>query len=427
MAGSRRRLGFEALLLASIALGLPEFGAGCVTVISLENRPCPCASGYACCATTQTCLTETQICPAASGSGSAGALNAGGTASSGGTSGAAGDDAQAGAGGDPGSPRWRAVGSDDDELLPTDRVNMAIAPDGTPYVAFRGCDVCSPPAHRPYVKRYDGAWQLLPTNQLPGDKMSPALQIDVTGYLYALVDSGVYWFDGQDWIQQLPVFPLSFTDDATLVLEQGTFYTTQFNPDVGELSVVRSEGSTWQTIGSPLLGKSTGATVRVFEGTVYVANAYVTEELQEMIALRRFDGADWELVFDFAGSGVEFAVHSPELIYVSYTGPGTVPGGGSARILRLDTAGVTDLGMVPSFFDPPKFALTSAGTPYIVYLVEDFINVNVFDGTTWVDVDSRDLGNASMVPALSLDERGGSVVPYVAAASGDLVRVRKYE
>ena len=76
MAGSRRRLGFEALLLASIALGLPEFGAGCVTVISLENRPCPCASGYDWCLTTQTCLTEITCISLSPGQGSGGSFQA---------------------------------------------------------------------------------------------------------------------------------------------------------------------------------------------------------------------------------------------------------------------------------------------------------------------------------------------------------------
>jgi hypothetical protein len=32
-----------------------------------------------------------------------------------------------------------------------------------------------------------------------------------------------------------------------------------------------------------------------------------------------------------------------------------------------------------------------------------------------------------MLPALGLEERDGVVVPYVASAFGDIVRVRKYE
>jgi hypothetical protein len=52
----------DRLALASLALG--ALLAACTGKVSLADRPCPCAAGFTCCASTNVCLADGEVCPA---------------------------------------------------------------------------------------------------------------------------------------------------------------------------------------------------------------------------------------------------------------------------------------------------------------------------------------------------------------------------
>jgi hypothetical protein len=54
-------------LLRAAAIALAAVGA-CVPMVSESDRPCPCAEGFMCCETTQTCRKESECPPARTGS-----------------------------------------------------------------------------------------------------------------------------------------------------------------------------------------------------------------------------------------------------------------------------------------------------------------------------------------------------------------------
>jgi hypothetical protein len=54
-------------IAASLFAGIPIVAFACVGRVSEENRPCPCASGWTCCATTQVCVPTGATCPTGDG------------------------------------------------------------------------------------------------------------------------------------------------------------------------------------------------------------------------------------------------------------------------------------------------------------------------------------------------------------------------
>jgi len=433
----------RAVFLGVRAIGVASPGAwlvvACVSPISLENRPCPCAADYVCCDSTRICLRPGQVCPigggagaGGAGAGGAGAGDAGRPGSGAGEGGDAGEGeaggASTGVAGARSEPAWRAVGADLELPQPTNAPNLALDAEGTPYVAFRACDPCGPPAqatNKPVVARYAGVWETMPSTGLPElIKMSPAIRVDEPGRPVVLTEQGVHAFDGERWLPA-PELPSPPSEEARLQRDaEGRLHTTVYDGTLGELQVVRLANSSWQNVGAAIPADAANARLHLAGAFAYLAHSRRSDlsDGSELV-VRRFDGVAWELVSTLEGTALELALSSAGTVYVAVKDPL----GDSARILRYEADEWTELGVQPVSFSAPRLELAGQGTLYMTHVVGNFVTVLRLDGGRFGDLDSAEIGQAISLPALAIAELEGAEVPYVAFLSGAGVRVRKYE
>jgi hypothetical protein len=449
--------------LAIAALGLlgvsTELG-GCITVLSLDHRPCPCVTGYECCRELDQCFlpTESKFCPkgedgAEAGSGAmsveGGSPSEGGSASEG--SSASGGAAPGGTAGEVGSgagdageaqggtgvvvpskPEWLPVGNDDDIAPPlTSDPNLALAPDGTPYIAYRACEPCQPIDQRtdiPVVLRLGDTWERLPPTGL-GEitKGSPALATGLDGAPHVLIDyeRQLKRFEDGQWTAVSPQFELSIHLPAALERDTtGRFYTLLTDEVNVKLVVARVEDpTTYSFLGTSLTGDNGTARLCVVGTDVY--RAYVFDQGPNMsrVFVDHFNGGDWDNWGDFEGRSIELTASKSGDVYVAVSDYELR----TANILkRSNDAWETLFPNLTASWHAPLLQVSSSGELYLAYLVEDFPNVNVIANGTWRDVKSRDLPNGSN-PVLRLWESKGTVVPIISYLIGGGLVARKYQ
>ena len=453
MVRSRRALAFAALGL----LGASTKLSGCLSGLDLEGRPCPCAPGYQCCEQINICLGPEDTCPDLGGDagsssltiGEGGVPAEGGTgaggvpASSGGTN-EPGSAGQAGmpseplagaAGAESGEPQWRPVGDDDGIApAPTYDPNLVLAPDGTPYVAYRACEPCQPIDKRkdiPVVLRLDSTWQRLPLVSADATtKASPSLVIGLDGVPNMLLDyqRQLMRFEDDAWSPTGPELPLTVHLPSSLEMDSdGRFYTLLNDEDSLKLAVARLDNlSTYTLLGTSVQGDNGTARLCVVGMQVY--RAYVRHDLVEPSAnvyVDHFDGNDWQPLGTFVGRGIEMAASLNGDVYVAVEDYELR----TARIFK-HTGGAWSaqpLQTLAASWHAPMLQVSDAGALYLAYLVEDFPNVNVIAGDDWDDLQSRTLLNGSGVPVIRLRQTGAGVVPILVYLSGGELIARKYQ
>jgi hypothetical protein len=419
--------------------------ASCISLVSLDNRSCPCATGYTCCDATQLCLEPDEICSQGGGGSNGSIVGQGGRSSSGGSSGAgaggtagtrggtspqagagdgtAGASGEAGAGG-VGEPTWRPVGPEVlDDFPAAGEPDLEIAPDGTPYVAFLACGQCDAQTRAwvPAVQRFDGSWHALPIDGLPATIASvPELAIGDDGTLHLVTDVQVSSFDGRAWRALSSDLPRTTTDQVNFQIDDdGVFWTTLWDESRQGISVVRWTGTGWETFGPAVSGDITSMRLVVGPGGPYLAHAAVDAA---SVSVRHFpdENGDWASE-DFLGVRVELAqAQSGELYVAVWRAPDQV------TVLSGAAGALVFLGTLRASWRAPGLQVAPDGAPHVVYLLDDFVNVNRWDGTKFVDVDSSAIGNGTG-PVLRLLGLDGSIVPFVAFQFGAALKVKKYE
>jgi len=432
VANSERRF-LDVPAAVALCLGL-ELAGACISPVSLENRPCPCASGYVCCDSTRTCLRAGQVCSirGSAAGGGAGAPAAGGQGAGAGEVGVAGageaGDGSAGSAGAPPAPSWQDVGADVLTPEPTNAPNLALDAAGTPHLAFRACGPCAPPEEavsKPVVARYAGVWEVLPSTGLPAQiKMSPALHFDQAGNPVVLTEEGLHAFDGEEWLPA-PALPFPPSQEARLARDdQGRFHTTAYDHELAEIHVVRLEGSSWQRVGAPIPGDGANAGLYLAGAFAYLAHSRPVELTgTSEFVVRRFDGVAWEIVSTFEGSGLELALSPEGTVYAAIREPQSE----AARILQQAGDGWLNLGVFPASLGAPRLELSAGGTLYMTNVVGSFVNVLRRAGGAFEDLDSAALGSGMTLPVLRIAALGSADVPIVAFLVDPGVRVRKYE
>jgi hypothetical protein len=333
---------------------------------------------------------------------------------------------EAGMGGAP-EPEWRPVGpSPLDDPEARSEPDLELAPDGTPYLAFKSCTDCdiSSATIVPVVERFDGSrWRLLPTDGLPSEIVgTPALTLWEDGTPYVLVDGQVSRFDSARWVAAVGApLPGPTTDESNFQVDQdGTVWVTLFDSARQEISVVRSLGDTWETIGLPVSGRRDGVHFVMDMGGVYLAH---TDVDGDGVFVRTMMSGAW-MGPELAGQSVDVAVAPDGTLYVAIWQRESALSG-AVRVLSGAVDALADLGTIGSVsFQAPSLEVSTDGTLYAVFLATDFVNVNRFDGENFRDVKSLDIGNGTS-PALRLSST--SSVPFVAFQSGLVLQVKKYE
>ena len=465
------RRGFRRLIAAALAPGA-LLAASCVSLMSLEHRSCPCATGYTCCEATQTCLEEPCIGDTGGNGGNGGngaSTSTGGATGSGGTSageggnsatggnagaelggaagarggsspqggatsGVGGMAGEAGMGGAP-EPGWQPVGPERmDDPQPLDVPDLELALDGTPYLAFVACEDCDIPGFRrvPVVERFDGSWRLLPTTGLPATVVArPALALDPSDVPYVLIDGQVSSFDGTAWTPVRDPLPLPMGFDPNFLIPAGgVFWVALFDDARDEITVLRSTGTAWQAVGPGVPAVPADAERRVrlvlvnesqFGGST-TAEPYLahTDVDGTGVFIRHFDGADW-VGSEMAGSSIDIAPGWDGSLYAAIRQPNDDVDVSMKRVGE----DFVELGNLTASFAAPSLAVTGDGTLFAAYLLSDFPNVRRWDGQNFRDVDSASLPNAGTAPVLRTSPY--SSVPFVALFFGSALGVKKYE
>ncbi len=463
--------------VAALVLLFGAFAPSCAGLVSIEGRSCPCADGWVCCEATQDCQRPGESCEAGSGGtgaqaghgGSSGAqggdatggkggvsggsgvsgassgsggdagMGDGGTSSKGGRAGegGAGASGEAGMGGEP-EPEWHSVGPALlDEPVTTSEADFELAPDGTPYLAFRGCEDCDlpSPTHVPVVERFDGRrWTTLPSDGLPVTIVGvPALAVDPNGTVYVLVDGAVRAFDGDVW-QPLPDLPDSACPDPNFQAiedQPGILWATLCDDARQEISVVGFAGSSWESVGNTLPGRNAGVRLLASGSSPYLGHtasdgAHVFVRRLNVFA-EAFPPPEW-VGDELEGELVELAQAPDSTLYAAvWKSTDAFKINGDVTLYEGAVGGLVVSGALRTSWAPPGLAVSAAGTLYAFYLSDGFVNVNRFDGTNFRDVKSTDIGTATTWPVLRLLEGSGGVVPMVAFEAGAALRVKKYE
>jgi hypothetical protein len=346
---------------------------------------------------------------------------------SGGVSGAAGAGAGDGGAGGAAPPEWRPVGPSPLEDPPTlSEPDFELAPDGTPYLAFRGCEDCdiSTLIPIPVVERFDGSWRVLPTDGLPSTiRLPPSLALGGDGTPYLLVDGVVSGFDGQRWSSEIADSPAEETEESNFQVDlQGDFWVTAFDWALQEITVMRSNGSSFEPVGPAVPGRSSG--VRLALGDVpYLAH---TDADGAGVFVRRFTGSAWE-GDEMAGESVNVFAEPDGTLHVSIWVPDNASRtGGRARVLSGTAGALAEIATVDCWFRAPTLSVAPDRSLYQVFLVESYVNVDRWDGQNFRDVGENpiDTGSPPLIRFAATDE---GHVPYLAYKKDLALEVKKYE
>lgn len=212
--------------------------------------------------------------------------------------------------------------------------SLAIATDGTPYVAWQDY---SSGHYEIYIRRWDGnQWVEVGNGSASGGGISnqfivqnPALAISIDGFPCVAWDSGFFTgnsnifvkcWDGDAWIQMGDDDSLTFFGLAPSldIAPDGTIFIAWMDfslSDEHEIYVRRWDGSQWVEVGSgsasgggisnsPNNNSSTTSLKIAPDGKVYVAWVeYGITGIYSDIYIRRWDGSNWQEVKTGSATG----------------------------------------------------------------------------------------------------------------------------
>ncbi|MBK8478626.1 MAG: hypothetical protein IPL39_20800 [Opitutaceae bacterium] len=284
----------------------------------------------------------------------------------------------------PAGALWTAVGGAGFSVARADYIRMALAPDGSPWVAYDD----SSQEGKLTVMRFDGtAW----------------VGVGSAGFSAAAIDQAIR---------------LAFAPDGA----PHVAYVD--NKNTARVSVKRFDGSSWIPVGSEAAtgDRSMGLNLGFFpDGSPYL----VCQSLGTVssISLFRYDGAQWREAEGFgAAHGFGVAHNYPVLAmgpdgtpFVGYQ-DGATFGAGVVRYDGTAWVQVGDAVFSPgTISDGNSLAIAPDGTPYFSYtdLSDDGrASVKRYDGAKWVSVGARGFsGNVTMTTSMAIAPDG---VPHVA-------------
>ncbi len=259
--------------------------------------------------------------------------------------------------------------------------SLAIAPDGTSYVAWRDSSTGAY-NHQIYVRRWNGSsWEEVGSGSASG--------------------GGISNTDHRSWSPSVAIAP-----DGTPYIS----WEEEITSDISDIQIYvrRWNGSSWEEVGP---GSASGGGVSNNDTTSYNSSMAVAPDGTPYVAwsdraegefdiyVRRWNGSSWEEV-----------------------GPGSASGGGISDI-NWDS-------------DAPSLAIAPDGVPYVIWRNEAWHYYEIYgkrwNGSAWEEVGSGSASGGgisntpytnSFEPAMAIDPNG---TPYVAWADGPEGRYEIY-
>ncbi len=303
---------------------------------------------------------------------------------------------------------WSDLGSTGFSSGEADYTSLALASNGTPYVAYM--DIAN--GYKATVKKYEnGSWSNVGNASFSSGVANYInLAVAPNGSPYVAYRDGarsnnatVMFFNGSAW-QILGTAGFSagqaiYTDIA--IAPDGSPYVVYQDVANGyRATVMYFDGTDWQTLG--IAGFSNGAANNpsiaiALDGTPYVA--YQATGNSSKASVMYYDGSAWQTLGTHgfsagAANAISLALASDGTPYVSYQDAANASKATVMHYTGGSWQAVGSAGFSAGSVNYPSIALSPNSTPYVVYkdLVSNDLNATVkyFDGSAW-----RNAGNAS--------------------------------
>lgn len=326
------------------------------------------------------------------------------------------------------SRTWQPVGISGFSTGSAVYQNLAVAPDGTPYVAYKDEAYDG----KAVVMKFDGAnWVNVGTPGFSADwaeYLSLAIGPDGTPYVAYSDDINVdkptvMKFDGNDWVNIGP----NFSDiergyyENLVVAPNGKLYLAYVDVDFFRPVVMEFDGHEWSELYTYLYDiyyYTYGTTLAVAaDSTLYLA-FNVPGNTKNNIVTMTYDQSnrEWKGVgVEFVGQGLgNIAVDSNAIPYIAYTDTT-----GKSSVKALDSKGNWAYEGSSSFsgiVSNQKMAISPKdNTQYITYQDSEHSNkttVMQFDGANWINAGNPDFSTGSAdYQSIAVGPDG---IPYVA-------------
>lgn len=344
--------------------------------------------------------------------------------------------------------QWTNVGSAGFGLDEAFNQSLAIAPDGTPYMAY--ADYTG--ADRLSVMKYSGStWEVVGTYEFtPSNATEVSLAIDSNNVPYVAYKSGshqisVYKFNGSSWeLVGAEFFETLQASHISLAIDSNNVpyisYRDTSLPVYHLLSVMKFNGTSWEFVGSAQF--SAGAisqTSLVFDSSDTPYVAFRDEANSNKITVMKYTSFTWDLVGSAGFSSGSVASNSRSLKlnidandipYIAYSDASnsdiaTVMTFNGTTWVNVGTGTISAGGS--SYLD---MVIDSGNNIYIAYRDANNGNkatVKGFDGATWSDIGVAGFstGNANYV-TMDIDNNNIIYVGYRDVPNGNGNTVRKY-
>jgi hypothetical protein len=334
----------------------------------------------------------------------------------------------------PSRASWAHLGNPNFSVSNTGDFTGAVAPNGTPYVAYHDWGGVQAGT----VMKFDGTnWVGVgaPQFTFPGHPVSmPSLAFDANGTPYlAYVDTfappylvNIWWFDGTSWQpQNMAGYLLTPAAYVSLAFDSNNMPCFAFQ-DIGSASVMQFDGSSWAYVGGP--GFSAGgvgyASLAIDKttspNTLYVA--YQDWADSSFVTVMKHDGTGWNLVgtqgFSAGGSATQISLKlSPSRTpYVAFVDSGY---SNKVRVMRFAGGSWGDLGS-PGISAGPSpscsLAFGPSELPFVAFSdssASNSVTLKQFTGTDWLPVGAPGFSASSAsYLSLSVDSTGAPTVAY---------------
>ena len=341
-------------------------------------------------------------------------------------------------------PAWGDVGNAGFSAGAVNYTSLAIASDGTPYVAYQDSDN----SNKATVMKFDGNnWVNVGSAGFSaGAAQYTSLAIAPNGTPYvAYVDAGnsnqatVMEFDGFNWVYVGNAgFSAGIANYTSLAIaSNGTPYVAyQDSGNSNKATVMQFDGTNWVNVGNAGFSAGTAnyTSLAISEsGVPYVA--YKSSGLLPRGSVMKFDGTTWVVVGNdgfFRGlTSTSLAISASGAPYVAYS---DFASAGKATVRMFngnDWVSVGNAGFTAGFSGYPSLAISPNGTLYLAYQNYDNSNkatVMKFDGTNWVDVGNAGFsaGGVDYI-SLAISPNGIPHIGYKDSGNSDKATVMSYQ